>query len=176
MDRPGGRRPPGFIDQTEIGSNTTPAVPGPVVAEGGLTSGSATGQKFRMATDRHRPVPAGKDGSRRPDTRRRCLAGNAVAASALRPGRLAANTRTVGRVRSRPLFGRLRQDRRRTARIAPFRRTLGPALAGRGPFRRIGRQQPGRADALGVEIPQLRDRRGQRRHPLRPVPGRTACR
>ena len=59
----------------------------------------------------------------------------------------------------------------RSAGVAALRRTLGPALARRGPLRRLQglRLQGGTALSLRLHLPRLRHPRVQRRPALRPI-------
>ena len=87
----------------------------------------------------------------------------------VRPDRPAARARGGRAVRRRPGDRRLREARRPPARLAPLRRALGAALAGRGPLRREPglRVQPHPRQRLA--LPRLGGRRVQPRPALRRV-------
>ena len=57
----------------------------------------------------------------------------------------------------------------RPARVAALRRTLGPALARRGPLRRVHRPVAQHPVPARLEVPRLRHRRRQRRRAVRPL-------
>ena len=89
---------------------------------------------------RHRPLRPGQAGSERASSRSRDADKlDADSPGDLRPDRPAADARGDRRLRQRQLAGGLREGRGSPAGLAGLRRTLGPALAGRGPLRRIDR-------------------------------------
>ena len=128
----------------------------------------ALGEKDGLATRRHRPLPP--RGARSPRTgpgrRRRPL--SAPPPGNVRPHRPPASARGAGCFPRRRFARGLREGRRSPARLAPLRRTLGPALARRGPLRRVERQDEFQLSP-GLAISGLGDRLIQRRQALRPV-------
>lgn len=63
-------------------------------------------------------------------------------------------------------------DRLRVARKPAVRRAVGPALAGHRRLQRVDRRRAEHAAAGEFSVPQLCDRRVQRRQAIRPIPAR----
>ena len=130
------------------------------------------GPRHRLAPVADRPVRPGRDGASRPDPRPGRRQADVDPPRDLRPDRPAPHAgRGRGLPRRRPPRG-LRPRRRPAAGLPALRRALGPALARPGPVRRHRRRDRRLPRPRGLPLPQLRDRRLQRRPALRPVPPR----
>ena len=108
----------------------------------------ALGEAGGLAARRHRPLPP--RGARSPRARpgRRRRPAEAPPPGDVRPHRPPAHARGARRLPRGRLARRLREGRRSAARLAPLRRTLGPALARRGPL------SPSRAARRTSPIPR----------------------
>ncbi len=141
MDRPGA--PLGSRARARPAPLRRPRSPGRgrsgqglLVVSAGCRTHPARDAGWRLGADSHRCVRAGPAPRGRTGPRAAGREDRSAAARLLRPDRFAPFAR-AGRGVSSGRFARgLRAGRRRAARVASLRRTLGPALARPGPLRR----------------------------------------
>ena len=140
--------------------------------------GPAGGQGRRVAEGGDRPLPPGRAGGEGAPARPAGRPADADPPRYVRPHRPAADPRGGRRLPQRSRPRGVREGHRAPARLPPVRRALGPALAGRGPVRRLagraGDRRRGRHRG-SLAVSGLGHRRLQSRpavRPIRPRPGR----
>ncbi len=124
----------------------------------------------RPGPESHRRLRAGPAAGKGLETGSRGRPADFGPKSLLRSHRTSADTGADGPAPGRRLARGLRQDGGRVAGVAPLRRALGPALAGRGPLCRQQRIRVGPLLPQRLALSGLRHQVVQRGQALRPLP------